>query len=66
MSEAILPPEYKTQWPALFVGWASDKLAEWEAQDRAVLSPAQQQKLDYDISALKSAIVRLQDGNKHA
>jgi hypothetical protein len=62
MSDDILPPDYKTQWPALFLDWAAAKLAEWEKVDRSELSAARQLQLEYDKAALEAAVVRLTEG----
>jgi len=66
MSDAILPSDYKSQWPALFVEWAGTKLAEWEARDRTGMTATQRQKLDYDISTLRNAIELVRAYNDRA
>jgi DNA-binding IclR family transcriptional regulator len=54
--------EYEKQWPALFVEWGDAKVKEWRDRldhERARLTAAQVQKLEYDISCLGHAIERI-------
>jgi hypothetical protein len=58
--------EYEAQWPALFVEWGAAKVKEWRDRldhERAELTAAQVQKLEYDISCLGHAIERIKAAN---
>jgi hypothetical protein len=53
---------YEDKWPALFVDWGQEKIAEWQARlddKHAPPTHVEAAKLKYDISVLKQSIKRV-------